>query len=307
MRLRTAMLHVVINRQAVCAADGGSVLDALRAVGIRLPALCHDERVAPSGACRLCLVRVKGSARLVTACTTPLTDGIDIETDTPELEEVRRSLLDMLARRYPADAIRRDPDKPFHRELRERGLAEHAVIRIPDPALEDRSHPYIAVDMARCIDCYRCVRICAELQGQFVWHVRGRGLETRIQPDGPSLRESSCVGCGACVDTCPTGALEDRALSPLQAPSQWTRTTCPVLRRRMRARRRHPRWTHRVSQARARCAGQQRTPLREGPLRVRLRVRGRSHHGADDSRRPATGSVSRGTRHARSSPDGCAN
>ena len=221
------MLTVVINRKPYALPEGGSVLDALRAVGIRLPALCHDDRVAPSGACRLCLVRVKGLTRLATACTTPLRDAIEIETDTPELEEVRRSLLEMLARRYPADAILRDPDQPFHRELREAGLAERAVIRIPDPALEDRSHPYIAVDMARCIDCYRCVRICAELQGQFVWHVRGRGLETRIQPDGPSLLESSCVGCGACVDTCPTGALEDRARPARQAPSQWTRTTCP--------------------------------------------------------------------------------
>ena len=60
--------------------------------------------------------------------------------------------------------------------------------------------------MARCIDCYRCVRICDELQGQGVWHIRDRGLGTRIEPDGSSLRDSSCVGCGACVDTCPTGA-----------------------------------------------------------------------------------------------------
>ena len=80
--------------------------------------------------------------------------------------------------------------------------------------------------MTRCINCDRCVRICAELQGQFVWHVRGRGLETLIEPDGPTLRESSCVSCGACVDTCPTGALEDKTVSTL-APSQWTRTTCP--------------------------------------------------------------------------------
>jgi formate dehydrogenase major subunit len=71
------------------------------------------------------------------------------------------------------------------------------------------------------------VRICAELQGQFVWHVRGRGMHTTIEPDGPSLRESSCVGCGACVDTCPTGALEDRSRSVYTLPAEWTRTTCP--------------------------------------------------------------------------------
>ena len=221
------MLHVTINRTRHELPEGGSVLDALGTVGIHLPALCHDERVAPSGACRLCLVHIKGTARPAPACTTQLSDGLEIETDTPELEEFRRSLFDMLGRRYPADAVRRFPDKPFHRQMLDRGLDTGAPIRIPNPNLQDRSHPYIVVDMARCIDCYRCVRICAEVQGQFVWHVRGRGLETRIEPDGPSLRESSCVGCGACVDTCPTGALEDRDVSPLQAPSRWTRTTCP--------------------------------------------------------------------------------
>ena len=220
------MLHVVINRRPYELPDGGSVLDALRAVGIRLPSLCHDDRVAPSGACRLCLVRIKGSTRPVTACTTPLRDGCDIDTDTPELEEARRSLVEMLVQRYPAGAIQRSPDKPFHKEVRQRGLAAQAPIRVPNPDLEDRSHPYIAVDMARCIDCYRCVRICAELQGQFVWHIRDRGVETRIQPDGRTLLDSSCVGCGACVDTCPTGAIEDRTASRFSVPSQWTRTTC---------------------------------------------------------------------------------
>ena len=221
------MLHVVINGRPYELPEAGSVLDALYSVGIRLPALCHDERVAPSGACRLCLMRLKGAAKLVPACTTAVSEGLDVETDTLELQDLRRSLLEMLARRYPADALQRFPDKPFHREISEWGLTACAPVRIPNLDLEDRSHPYIAVDMARCIDCYRCVRICDELQGQFVWHLRGRGLETRIEPDGPTLRESSCVSCGACVDTCPTGALEDRAFSVLHAPSQWTSTTCP--------------------------------------------------------------------------------
>jgi formate dehydrogenase major subunit len=206
---------------------GGSVLDALRRAGIHVPALCHDDRLAPSGACRTCLVHVKGSPRLLTACTTPVADGMDIDTGTPEVEEARRGSLEMLVRHYPAHAIRLFPDKAFHREIHRAGLLDRASEVVPPADREDRSHPYIAVDMARCIDCYRCVRICAELQGQFVWHVRGRGLGTAIQPDGPTLGDSSCVACGACVDTCPTGALEDKTLVPLAAPSQWTRTTCP--------------------------------------------------------------------------------
>jgi len=150
-----------------------------------------------------------------------------IVTNAADLEENRRTLLELLVRHYPADAIRRFPEKPFHRAVLEAGLAPAAADDAPAAGLDDRSHPYIAVDMARCIDCYRCVRICDELQGQRVWHVRDRGFDTRIRPDGPTLVDSSCVGCGACVDTCPTGALEDRAASTLLAPSHWTRTVCP--------------------------------------------------------------------------------
>jgi formate dehydrogenase major subunit len=221
------MLHVVINGRPVEQRDGRSVLQALLSAGIHVPALCHDDRIAPSGACRTCLVQVKGLPHPVAACTTPLVDGMEIETDAPELETTRRGILEMLVRHYPAQAVQRFPDKAFHQEIRRVGLIDCAAECAPDPSQEDHSHPYIAVDMARCIDCYRCVRICAELQGQFVWHVRGRGLETRIEPDGPTLAASSCVSCGACVDTCPTGALEDKTVSALARPLQWTRTICP--------------------------------------------------------------------------------
>lgn len=126
------------------------------------------------------------------ACTTLLTEGMTIDTRTPELEEHRRSLLTLLAWRYPAEAVHRFPDAEFHRWIREYAL-EGELRGRPDPTLEDRSHPYIAVDMARCIDCYRCVRICDELQGQSVWHIRDRGRGLRIEPDGTeSSRQFVC-------------------------------------------------------------------------------------------------------------------
>jgi formate dehydrogenase major subunit len=220
------VVEAVINGTCVEVGGGGSVLDAIRAVGIHLPTMCHDDRLLPSGSCRTCLVQVKGSVKPITACTTPLVDGMEIETDTPELQLARRGVLEMLVRGYPAHAIRLFPDKPFHQEIRRAQLMDLASTA-PLVDRKDHHHPYIAVDMTRCIHCYRCVRICAELQGQFVWHVRGRGQETSIEADGPTLRESSCVSCGACVDTCPTGALEDKTHSIVARPSQWTRTTCP--------------------------------------------------------------------------------
>jgi formate dehydrogenase major subunit len=107
------MIGASINGTPCELPDGCSILDALRAVGLDLPAMCHDDHLAPTGACRLCLAHVDGLARPVPACATPLVNGMTVATDTPDLRENRRALLEMLVRRYPADAIRQSPDEPF--------------------------------------------------------------------------------------------------------------------------------------------------------------------------------------------------
>lgn len=137
-------------------------------------------------------------------------------------------LLRMLAQDHPSDLLRRFPDKEFHRHASQYGLNQADFDGQHHAGLLDDSHPYIHVDMSQCILCYRCVRICEEVQGQFVWEVVNRGHETRIVPDSQTnLRDSSCVSCGACVDTCPTGALEDKSILARGGPTKWTRTTCP--------------------------------------------------------------------------------
>jgi formate dehydrogenase major subunit len=220
------MANIVVNGQQHEVRENLSILHALRALGVEVPTLCHDERLTPSGACRLCVVEVKGWSHPTIACHTSISEGMEIETETEELREERKGVLSLLAHRYPAHAIQKFPDKIFHRYLQLYGLEAKGSGSI-NPELIDDSHPYIHVDMNRCIDCYRCVRICAEVQGQFVWQIWNRGAETRIVPDsGTTLRESSCVSCGACVDTCPTGALEDKTLLSLGQPTESTKTTC---------------------------------------------------------------------------------
>lgn len=208
--------------------DGAlTILQALRQIGVEVPTLCHDDRLKPVGDCRMCLVEIAGRPQPVASCLTPLADGMKIATHTAALESERRALLQMWAQHYPVSAVRESPNKPFHRYLRDYHVVSECL-GSTDPALVDAAHPYIRVDMSRCIDCYRCVRICREVQGQFVWEVLNRGAATRIAPDSQTtLLESSCVSCGACVDTCPTGALEDQSLLAFGAPTEWTKTTCP--------------------------------------------------------------------------------
>jgi formate dehydrogenase major subunit len=147
-----------------------------------------------------------------------------LHTHTPELEAGRKTILAMLAERYPQSAPQEWPDKQFYRWLRHYGLNA----RLEGSESIDDPHPYIQVRMSRCINCYRCVRICAEVQGQFVWNIWNRGEATRIVADHDvTLGASSCVSCGACVDTCPTGALEDKHLLNGVKPVSWMRTTCP--------------------------------------------------------------------------------
>ena len=112
--------------------DGQSLLRAIEEAGIHLPAMCDDVRLAPTGACRLCLVRIKGWPRAVTACTTTVAEGMEVETDTPELNAVRHSLLEMLARHYPAAALAQSPTLPFHQALR----AAHLEDSVQTAALE---------------------------------------------------------------------------------------------------------------------------------------------------------------------------
>ena len=221
------MLRVTINGVPRQFADGQTILQALQSIDIEVPALCHDSRLKPFAGCRLCVVQVQGHARPLPACDSQLADGMAIETHNPQLEEERRTLLKLLANCYPSEALRRFPEKEFHKQIQKYGLTNDCRDQIPTQP-PDASNPYIQVDLSKCILCYRCVRICEEVQGQFVWQIWNRGDATRILPDsGTTLGESSCVSCGACVDTCPTGALEDKSVLSTGMPTSWTRTTCP--------------------------------------------------------------------------------
>lgn len=221
------MIRASINGIKAEFGKGTTVLAAARKLGFDIPTLCNDDRLNPVGACRMCLVEIKGSSKETVSCTTPLADGMEVLTHSELVEDARKWNLRMLAGNYPADAFASYPEKPFHKLARKYGLT-NADFNGDHSITADASQTYINVDMSRCINCYACVRICADVQGQFVWHVLGRGEESQIMPDSfGAFGDSTCVSCGACADACPTGALEDKSVIERGFPTSWTKTTCP--------------------------------------------------------------------------------
>lgn len=217
-----ALLEIEIDGRRHSFPAGTTILQAIQKLGGSVPHLCHDDRLKPAGACRTCLVQVSGKSYPVTACNTLAEDGMVIETRTPSVEQLRRTNLSLAVRHYPTSAMTAEPDHPFHQLLAHYDVSPGGVSG--PPVFADETHPYLKLSMDRCIHCYRCVRICQEVQGADVWQVWGRGPETQIAPRGQqSLLDAGCVSCGACSDTCPTGAIADRREQPAET---WTASTC---------------------------------------------------------------------------------
>ena len=208
-------VKLVIDGRKIEAAPGETILEAALAHGITIPSLCHERRLAPFGACRLCLVQVEGARNLPPACATAVSDGMVVRTRTKELERLRRLMLELLLSEHPNDCMTCESDGSCRLQdlAYEYGLREPRFKGELKPRTVADDNPAIARDPAKCILCGRCVRICEEIQGAHAIDFAGRGNATTIEAPfregllGPS---SSCELCGQCVSTCPTGALTEK-------------------------------------------------------------------------------------------------
>lgn len=203
-----------IDGELVQAARGQTILQAARAAGRQIPTLCHFDGLRDSGACRLCIVEVSGSNRLLPACTTPVEDGMAVTTNSPKLTLYRRMLLELfLAERNHVCAVCVSNGHCELQALASSVGVTNVRFRYRYPALPvDHSHERYVLDHNRCILCSRCVRVCAELEGAHVWDFMSRGIQLRIVSDldRPWAESLGCTNCGKCVQACPTGALAEK-------------------------------------------------------------------------------------------------
>jgi formate dehydrogenase alpha subunit len=223
-------IQLTIDGKPVQVPPGTFVLEAARQAGIKIPTLCSLADLTPSGACRMCVVKIEGMKSLAASCVQPVSEGMVVHTHTQEVLDARRMVLELLLANHPADCFScgRNLNCELQalaadlgvKKVRFEGVRRHYPL--------DDTNPFIVRDNEKCILCGRCVRACQELQVCNVLDFTGRGFDTKLAPafDTPT-RESDCVFCGACVAACPVGALTEKVLCQDGRPDKKVRTTCP--------------------------------------------------------------------------------
>ena len=217
--------------------EGETILNFVRRIeGEKLiPTLCDAPNLDPFGSCRVCSVDValseNGKTKAMASCHTPIAEGMYIYPSSESIKELRKNILELVLTDHPLDCLTCEVNGNC--ELQD-VAASVGIREVRYPAgdnhldrTKDLSHPYMTSDMSKCINCYRCVRACDEVQGQFVLSMAGRGFDSQIiKGTDQSFMESDCVSCGACSQACPTSAISDIFQSKSVHATEKTRTIC---------------------------------------------------------------------------------
>ncbi len=202
-----ANVNFTVDGKKLTAPAGTLLIDACKAAGIEIPAFCYYPNLSLQAACRMCVVRIEKMPKLQTACTTPVAEGMVVQTETDEIKQARKATIELLLGNHPLDCPVCDAGGEC--ELQDMtfkyGAGESKYVETKQHREEQQWSPVVYFDRPRCILCYRCVRVCGE--GMDVWAlgVQNRGVTSVIAPnEGDHL---DCEECGMCIDICPVGAL----------------------------------------------------------------------------------------------------
>ena len=233
------MVTIYIDSEPIEALKDQTILEAAITHGIEIPNLCYNKKVSHTAACRLCVVRVKGSPTMVPSCTTPVKEGMEITAFDDEIKEVRKTILDMALSNHNDDCIScvKDgscelQDLAFRYSLGKHDRSLPAIWETIDKT-SDFTSQVLDYNASKCIQCGRCIKACAEIQGKGILSFVNRGIHTTVATGYNSWNQSNCDGCGECVQICPVGALtEKQVYGKMKRIRQKdieniTQTTCP--------------------------------------------------------------------------------
>ena len=229
--LKEKLVNLKINGLSVSVPEGTSIMRAAAEAGINVPKLCATDNLDPFGSCRLCLVEIEGRRGYPASCTTPVAEGIEVKTETPKLEDLRRGVMELYISDHPLDCLTCATNGDCElqdmagrvglRDVRYGYEGENHL-----DAIKDESNPYFTFDPSKCIVCSRCVRACEEVQGTFALTIDGRGFESKVSAGNKDFMDSECVSCGACVQACPTATLIENSIIEQGIPDRHVTTTC---------------------------------------------------------------------------------
>jgi len=226
-------VRISIDGRTVSVPAGSTVLSAAAKLGIEIPTLCYHPSLPIAGSCRMCMVEEEGVRGLVPACARAVRDGQVVSTATERVARARRVMLELLLTDHPQPCPKASIDTAaceLERLARQYGVQVGRFPRSDGFPKADESNPAIIFDASACIQCFRCVRACDEVQVNDVIGLKRRGFSTQVifDLDDPMGR-SSCVTCGECVQACPTGALfeKSRARGPHEEALEVVRSVCP--------------------------------------------------------------------------------
>lgn len=225
------MANVTINGQAVSVPVGSTILQAANQVGIDIPTLCNHPALVAVGACRICVVEVKGQRNLQTACTFPVTEGMEIKTESERVIKARKLILDMLfsERNHYCMYCEMSGDCELQSLGYRYGIDHFVYPTYTKPFPVDATRKDIIMEQNRCVLCWRCMRACRDLVANHTLGLRQRGAKSMIHADANvPFGESSCISCGTCQQVCPTGALFDKrsAFMGRDLQTEHTKSTC---------------------------------------------------------------------------------
>ncbi|TEB11427.1 NADPH-Fe(3+) oxidoreductase subunit alpha [Pelotomaculum propionicicum] len=226
------MVKLTINGKEVEVPAGTTILNAAEQAGFSIPRLCYMEGLSSVGACRLCVVEVKGARALVASCAAAVAPGMEVQTHSPSVMEARRMILDLLIANHPLDCLtcEKSGECSLAEYCYEYGVKESTFKGEKHNYPIETSNPFIVRDMNKCILCGKCVRACSEITGQDTIDFAYRGFNSKVIPFyDEELVESNCVFCGQCVSVCPTGALTEKQMAGKGRRWELTKvkTTCP--------------------------------------------------------------------------------
>ncbi|NMB12638.1 MAG: 2Fe-2S iron-sulfur cluster binding domain-containing protein [Firmicutes bacterium] len=205
------MVTLTIDGQKVTVPANSTVLEAAEAAGIHIPTLCYLKDVSQTGSCRVCVVEIGG--RLQASCVFPVSEGMEVKTNTPLVRESRRTTVELLLSNHPQECLTclRNQNCELQRLAQELNIREMRFEGARSDFPIDASSPSIVRDPNKCILCRRCINVCSEIQGVNVLAARERGFETVVSPAWQEqLANTACTNCGQCVLVCPVGALVEK-------------------------------------------------------------------------------------------------